>query len=135
MQQQLQKQQLALSQAQQDLTIEISETRRGGPSATSTVTELSKLSPRLRKIQQQLAEESQKVRVLLSKAQATVANAQTAAATKAQEERETKQLEEMLPATQEVVALSIDAVEARGPSGTLCVRPSPKLARAHARQA
>merc|ERR1719193_1246660 len=114
-QQELAKQQTAMQEAQKSLTLDIADARRGGHAATGSVTELSKLSPKLRTMQTQLAMEIQKVRALTTKAQAGAANAkkqaETAAANKAAEEKDSKDFQEALPATQELVTQSEDAVE------------------------
>jgi len=112
----LQNQQKALMEVQKSLTQDITEARKAGISATSSVTDLSKLSPRLRSLQMGLTLEVTKLRGFLTRASAGAANvkqqAATSAANKVAEERDSKELQEALPATKEIVNTAEDSVEA-----------------------
>mmetsp|Transcript_90376 Transcript_90376/g.238383 ORF Transcript_90376/g.238383 Transcript_90376/m.238383 type:complete len:1804 (+) Transcript_90376:3-5414(+) len=112
----LQNQQKALMEVQKSLTQDITEARKAGVSATSSVTDLSKLSPRLRSLQMGLTLEVTKLRGFLTRASAGAANvkqqAATSAANKVAEERDSKELQEALPATKEIVNTAEDSVEA-----------------------
>merc|ERR1719174_1044210 len=63
----LEEQQKKLGEVQQSLTTDITETRKGGPSAMGTVTELSKLSPKIRTLQNNVNAELGKLKQLGSK--------------------------------------------------------------------
>mmetsp|Transcript_19919 Transcript_19919/g.49710 ORF Transcript_19919/g.49710 Transcript_19919/m.49710 type:complete len:1953 (-) Transcript_19919:135-5993(-) len=101
----LQQQQTALVDMQKTLTQDITEARKGGISATGLVTELSKLSPRLRALQAGLAVEATKVKSLLQKLHSGVVDSKRQA-------EQAKELEESLPPAKEAVASAEDSVEA-----------------------
>jgi len=112
----LQKEQTACMEAQKSLTKDIGEAKRGGISATPKVTELSKLSPRIRSLQASLSAELVRVKAFVTKSQMTEAQkkkaAETAEANKEVEERDTKILEEELPAMQELVSTAEESADA-----------------------
>lgn len=115
-QQLLQKQHTALQETQKSLTLDISEARKGGISSTSSVTELSKLSPKLRTLQTGVTAEMTRVKGLLMKVQMGAVNAkkqaEAAAANQAAEERDIKELDAALPAVQELLSGTEECVEA-----------------------
>lgn len=108
-----------LIEAQKSLTQDITETRKGGAGATSFVTELSRLSPKLRQLQLALSGEVQRLKLLAGKTPAGSVgilkkSAETEAANKASEERDSKELLSSLPSTKDAVTLAEDSVEAIG---------------------
>jgi len=106
----LTKQQTALGEAQKNLTQDIAEVRKGGVSATSSVTELSKLSPKIRAVQAAVTEQLQKVKTQIAKP----SPAQTAAqkeAEKKKEETDTKELDAALPPAKELASAAEESVE------------------------
>eukprot|EP00927_Polykrikos_kofoidii_P022008 TRINITY_DN20667_c0_g1_i1.p1 TRINITY_DN20667_c0_g1~~TRINITY_DN20667_c0_g1_i1.p1 ORF type:complete len:2068 (-),score=493.97 TRINITY_DN20667_c0_g1_i1:213-6416(-) len=104
----LQKQQEALGEVQKMLTSSIAEARQGGPSAVNSVTEMSKLSPRLRTIQNLVSAE-------LGKARAAAARALPASEMNERAEaRDQKTFQEGLPAATDAANIALDAVEAVG---------------------
>jgi len=107
----LKAQQQAVLETQKSLTQDIGEARKGGVTATASVTELSKLSPRVRTLQTNLTTELNRVKDLLTKAQKAAASAKDAEAQKAQEEKDTKELQESLPAAMDLVSGAEDSVE------------------------
>mmetsp|Transcript_140529 Transcript_140529/g.365619 ORF Transcript_140529/g.365619 Transcript_140529/m.365619 type:complete len:1956 (-) Transcript_140529:48-5915(-) len=110
--QNLLKQQTSLVEVQKSLTQDITEARKGGAPATSSVTDLSKLSPRLRVLQTGLTTEVARVKGFLAKVQTGAANAKKQAELQAAEEKDSKELQETLPATKELVSSAEDSVEA-----------------------
>eukprot|EP00931_Biecheleriopsis_adriatica_P033416 TRINITY_DN193_c0_g1_i5.p1 TRINITY_DN193_c0_g1~~TRINITY_DN193_c0_g1_i5.p1 ORF type:complete len:2073 (-),score=714.85 TRINITY_DN193_c0_g1_i5:36-6125(-) len=106
----LQKQQIALGEAQKNLTQDITEARKGGASATSSVTELSKLSPKIRTAQAAIVEQLTKVKAQLAKpAQPSAAQKEQA---KKQEEKDTKDFQASLPAVKDLTTAAEDSVQA-----------------------
>jgi len=108
-------QQKELVEVQKSLTQDITEARKGGAPATAFMTQLSKLSPRLRVLQTSLTAEVSKIRGLSAKATAGAATAKkladSAAANKAAEEKDSKEFEDALPGIKEIVGSAEEAVE------------------------
>ncbi|CAK0797577.1 unnamed protein product, partial [Prorocentrum cordatum] len=107
----LEKHQGTLMELQKHLTSEISEMRKGGAQATSFVTEISKLSPRLMKLRPGILTELGKISKVAGNVEAAKKVAETAAAQKAAEEKDAKELSEILPVAQELVTAAEDATE------------------------
>jgi chromosome segregation ATPase len=103
-QEQLQKQVTACTEAQKLLTQDLTEARKGGPSAQSSVTELSKLSPRIRTVQASVNAELNKAKQA-SNAKKTAAEQQKA------EARDEKLFKEALSAVQEMLTDAKEAVD------------------------
>jgi len=118
----LEKSQATLMELQKFLTSEITEMRKGGPQATSFVTEISKLSPRLMKLRPTILTELGKMSKLAGNAGAAKKAAETAAAQKEAEEKDAKELSDALPAAQELVSAAEDATE------SLSILASPLIA-------
>jgi len=117
-QEQLLAQQGALMEVQKSLTMDISEARKGGISATGAVTELSKQSPRLRTVQASIATELNRIKGQLVRAIKEAVQGRQSAETqkkqKEQEEKDSKELEESMPEARDIVTTAEDAVESVG---------------------
>lgn len=95
------------------VTQHITEARKCGPAATPAVTELMKLSPRVRTLQASMTTEMNKVKLLVTKAREEAPRrAAEAAAQKEAEERDMNQLNETIPLVYEVASTAHEAVEA-----------------------
>lgn len=105
-------QQKTLIDLQTALTKDITEARKGGVSATSSVTELSKLSPKVRTVQASVTTELNKIRGQLNKVQQSAKQAEAAEQQKKAEEKDLKDLQESMPKIQECVATADAAVTA-----------------------
>jgi len=101
-----------LVDVQSSLTKDITEARKAGASATKEVTELSKLSPKVRAVQANVTTELNKARGALTKLQAASKAAEAKEQQKKAEEHDLKDLEESLPMIQEQVTLSETSVNA-----------------------
>ncbi|CAE8721864.1 unnamed protein product [Polarella glacialis] len=112
LQQSLTKQQVALQECQKNLTLDISEARKGGVPAVSSITELSKLSQKIRTSQASLTAELNKVRIQMTKPVQPVQTAAQQADVKKKEEADTKNLDESLPAATELAAAIEESVKA-----------------------
>jgi len=109
----LTKQQVSLGEAQKNLTQDITEARKGGVAATSSVTELSKLSPRIRAAQAGVVEQLNKVKAALTtKPAAPVQTPAQKEQQKQQEEKDAKDLETSLPAAKELTSAAEECVTA-----------------------
>jgi len=107
-QQALLKQQAAVSENITSLTKEINDIRKGGASATASVTEMSKLLPKLRQAQAGLVEQLNKVRASLAKS----GTAAAAKESKEQIEKDTKDFEEAIPAIKDLTSVAEESVMA-----------------------
>jgi len=114
--QNLQTQQGALQDVQKALTGDISEVRKGGTAATASVTELSKLSPKLRSLHTGLQAEITRVKNIISKATQGAANAQKRkedeVVQKAAEEKDMRTYLDDLASIQELVTAAEDSADA-----------------------
>jgi len=102
-------QQSALNEAQKSLTQDINETRKGGPTAVTSVTALSRLSPRLRTLTTNVSAEVSKIRGYISKAANEKKNSE---ALKGKETEHKAEFEKALPELKESVSSAEDCVEA-----------------------
>eukprot|EP00929_Paragymnodinium_shiwhaense_P078674 TRINITY_DN407_c0_g4_i1.p1 TRINITY_DN407_c0_g4~~TRINITY_DN407_c0_g4_i1.p1 ORF type:complete len:2118 (+),score=935.15 TRINITY_DN407_c0_g4_i1:97-6450(+) len=102
----LQKKKANCEEESKTMTIDAGELRKGGAAATQQVSELSKLSARLRKVQTGIAAEITKVKT------AAAAAPTAAEASKKNEEKDKEDFEAALPESQQLVADCEDAAEA-----------------------
>jgi len=100
----LQKQQLALAEAQKSTTQEVNEFRKLGNNGKEGVNELSKLLPKLRAVQASLVEQGNKLRSQLGP------NAQKDS--KESEAKHAKELEQALPVVKDLTSLAEESVMA-----------------------
>mmetsp|Transcript_23922 Transcript_23922/g.38200 ORF Transcript_23922/g.38200 Transcript_23922/m.38200 type:complete len:2017 (-) Transcript_23922:43-6093(-) len=104
-----------LHDMQKSLTEEINNARKGGPSATFFVTELSKLSPKLRSSITSLTAELNRVKgwitKMSTKEEFAKQKAQSQAELKDKETKHSKELAESLPEIKAVVAAALEAVD------------------------
>mmetsp|Transcript_28031 Transcript_28031/g.48855 ORF Transcript_28031/g.48855 Transcript_28031/m.48855 type:complete len:2072 (-) Transcript_28031:148-6363(-) len=109
-------QQTKLNDVMKSLTQDITETRKGGPSALTSVTELSKLSPRIRTTLSQLTAEVNKIKgfqaAAVRKAEQKKKDAENAEKLKKQEGAHLKEFQAALPPLKESVSAAEDTVEA-----------------------
>jgi len=111
----LTKQQTALNNLQQSLTADIGEARKGGAAATTSVTELSKLSPKIRTLQSTLTAELARVRNLsasAAKGDADKKKVESDKFGKQKQEADNKAFEAALPHAQAASSAAEEAVEA-----------------------
>jgi len=122
----LQQQQASLIEVQKSLTADINEARKGGAPSLPTVTELSKLSPRVRSLQTSLTAEISRIKGIMQKAQQGVQSlkklAENQEAQKKAEEKDTQEFQDALPAMVELVTAAEDSVE------SIALMASPLLA-------
>ncbi|CAE8721866.1 unnamed protein product, partial [Polarella glacialis] len=86
--------------------------RKGGVPAVSSITELSKLSQKIRTSQASLTVELNKVRIQMTKPVQPVQTAAQQADVKKKEEADTKDLDQSLPAATELAAAIEESVKA-----------------------
>ncbi|CAE7346604.1 Man1a1 [Symbiodinium natans] len=104
LQQSLQKQQAAVGEAQKNLAQEINDVRKGGPPATASVTEMSKLLPKVRAAQAGVVEQLNKARAALAKL--------GQAGGKEKEEKDSKDFQEAFPAIKDLTSVAEESVVA-----------------------
>jgi len=104
--------QAKINEAQRSLTQDINEARKAGPSAVSSVTDLSKLSPRFRTATTSLATELNKIKAFVNQAASAKQTAASKEAQQKQEEKHGKEFEEAFPVVEESCSAAEDAVEA-----------------------
>jgi DNA repair exonuclease SbcCD ATPase subunit len=100
----LKKQLDKLTEAQKSLTQDIAEARKAGPAAIASVTEMSKLSPRIRTASTSVNAELNRIRDLMKNAKTPEELAEIA-------EQEQKEYEESMPAVKSAVEDVAEAVE------------------------
>jgi chromosome segregation ATPase len=120
MQEALQKQQEKLTEAQKSLTTDITEARKAGPTGIASVTELSKLSPRIRTSITNVTAELNKIKALIG------GSAKNAAETKKLEAQQKKEFDEALPAVTKAVSDAADAVEAVNTTAAPIIADTPE---------
>ncbi|CAK0831012.1 unnamed protein product [Prorocentrum cordatum] len=103
-----------IQEAQRFLTARIGEVRQGGLAATPVTTEMSKLSPRLMKLRPVFTMELARIKKLLETASSTAAHEAATAKQKALEERDSKDLQDALPACNDLVNAAEDTTESLG---------------------
>jgi len=96
-------QQKALTELQTGLTQDMNLARKAGPPAMSSVTEMSKLSPKVRTAQASVTTELNKARAHLNKLTAATKAAEAKEKQAKQEENDSKELDEFLPGLKETV--------------------------------
>lgn len=105
-------QQKALIDLQTAITKDITEARKGGSSTANLVTELSKLSPKVRSVQAGVTTELNKVRGQLMRMQQTAKQAEAKEQQRQAEEHDAKDLQDSLPTLAELVSVAVAAVNA-----------------------
>jgi len=106
----LQKQQAAVGEAMKALSQDINEVRKAGPSATASVTELSKLLPRIRTAQAGIVENLNKARAALAKAGGQGAAQQEQ--NKEKEEKDKKDFEGTISTIKDLTSAAEESVTA-----------------------
>lgn len=100
----LQKQQMTLSECLKSTTQEVNEFRKLGPNGKDGVAELSKLLPKVRQLQASLIEQLNKLKAALGPA--------AQKESKENEAKNTKELEEALPAVKDLTSVAEESVMA-----------------------